>query len=142
MTPFLLVPGLNCDARVYAGVANALWSFGPVTIANHQTGDSVAAIAKAILAEAPPKFGLIGFSMGGYIAFEILRRAPERVLKLALLDTSARPDSEESTTNRRRLIALAAERWRLPQGSISSASITRAFPGKVRSGFPVRKRDN
>lgn len=107
MIPFLLVPGLNCDARVYAGVANALWPFGPVTVANHAAGDTVAAIAKAILADGPPKFALIGFSMGGYIAFEILRQAPERVEKLGLLDTTARPDSEESTANRRRLIALA-----------------------------------
>ena len=107
MTPFLLVPGLNCDARVYAGAAQALWPFGPVSIANHQTGNTIEAIAMAILADAPPRFGLIGFSMGGYIAFEILRQAPERVLKLGLLDTTARPDSEESTANRRRMIALA-----------------------------------
>ena len=107
MTPFLLVPGLNCDARVYAGVAQALWPFGPVTVANHQTGDSIAAIATAILADAPPKFALIGFSMGGYIAFEMIRQAPDRVLKLGLLDTTARPDTEESITNRRRMIALA-----------------------------------
>jgi pimeloyl-ACP methyl ester carboxylesterase len=78
-----------------------------VTIANHQTGDSVAMIAWSILADAPPKFGLVGFSMGGYIAFEIIRQAPERVLKLGLLDTTARPDTEESTANRRRMIALA-----------------------------------
>ncbi|MEO7223303.1 MAG: alpha/beta hydrolase [Devosia sp.] len=107
MTPFLLVPGLNCDARVYAGVAQALWPFGPVAIANHMIGDRMETIAKAILATAPPKFALVGFSMGGYVAFEILRQAPDRVLKLGLLDTSARPDSEESTANRRRLIALA-----------------------------------
>ncbi|RYE10750.1 MAG: alpha/beta hydrolase [Hyphomicrobiales bacterium] len=107
MTPFLLVPGLNCDARVYAGVSNALWATGPVTIANHREGRTMADIAKVILAQAPPRFALLGFSMGGYIAFEILRQAPERVVKLALLDTSARPDSEESTANRRRLIALA-----------------------------------
>jgi pimeloyl-ACP methyl ester carboxylesterase len=80
MLPFLLVPGLNCDARVYAGVAQALWPFGPVTVANHQTGGTVEAIAQVILADAPPRFGLIGFSMGGYIAFEIIRKAPERVL--------------------------------------------------------------
>jgi len=107
MTPFLLVPGLNCDARVYARAAEALWPFGPVSIANHQEGDGMATIAEAILAAAPPRFGLVGFSMGGYLAFEILRQAPERVLKLALLDTSARPDSEEATANRHRRIALA-----------------------------------
>ena len=78
MTPFVLVPGLNCDARVFAGISQALWPLGPVTIANHMTGDRIEAIAKAILADAPPKFALIGFSMGGYIAFEILRQAPAR----------------------------------------------------------------
>src|SRR4051794_19758952 len=107
MIPFLLVPGLNCDARDYSGVAHALWPFGPVTIANHATGDRMESIASAILAVAPPRFGLVGFSMGGYVAFEIMRQAPERVLRLALLDTTARPDSEESTINRRRLVALA-----------------------------------
>lgn len=107
MTPFLLVPGLNCDARVFAGVAQALWPYGPITVANHQSGDSVEAIASTILADAPPRFGLIGFSMGGYISLEMLRQAPGRVLRLALLDTTAGPDSEEATANRRRLIALA-----------------------------------
>ncbi len=107
MTPFLLVPGLNCDARVYAGVANALWPFGPPMVANHQTGDRIETITRTILADAPPKFGLIGFSMGGYICFEIVRQAPERVLRLGLLDTAAGPDSEDATASRRRLIALA-----------------------------------
>jgi pimeloyl-ACP methyl ester carboxylesterase len=107
MTPLVLVPGLNCDARIFAGVAQALWPLGPVTIASHLVGDRIEAIAQAILADAPPRFALLGFSMGGYIAFEIVRQAPERVVKLALLDTSARPDSEESTSNRRRMIALA-----------------------------------
>ena len=107
MTPFLLIPGLNCDARVYAGVAQALWPYGPVTIANHREGQGVSAIAEKILATAPPRFGLVGFSMGGYIAFEILRQAPDRVEKLALLDTTARPDSEELIENRKRRIALS-----------------------------------
>jgi pimeloyl-ACP methyl ester carboxylesterase len=107
MTPFLLVPGLNCDARVFAGVAQALWPHGAVSIANHQRGETIATIASAILADAPPRFALAGFSMGGYIAFEIMRQAGERVVKLALLDTSARPDSDEATANRRRMISLA-----------------------------------
>ena len=107
MTPFVLVPGLNCDARVYAGIANAIWPYGSVTIANHLDGTTMAEIAQAILAAAPPTFGLAGFSMGGYIVFEMLRQAPDRVTKLALLDTTARPDTPEATENRRRLIALA-----------------------------------
>lgn len=107
MTPFLLIPGLNSDARVYEHALRALWPHGPVTIANHLEGEEMAGIAKAILAAAPPKFALGGFSMGGYLAFEVLRQEPERVVKLALIDTNARPDSAESTEVRRRRIEQA-----------------------------------
>jgi len=105
--PIVLVPGLNCSARLYAEQIPALWGFGPVTIADHRRDDSVAAIAARILATAPPRFALAGLSMGGYIAFAIAREAPERVVRLALLDTSARPDTAEQRERRRRLIALA-----------------------------------
>lgn len=104
MTPFLLVPGLNCDSRVYRGAAETLWRFGPVTIANHLEGEGLSAIAANILAAAPPTFALGGFSMGGYVAFEILRQAPERVTRLALIDTNARADSPEATELRWRRI--------------------------------------
>ncbi|WP_370677387.1 alpha/beta fold hydrolase [Pleomorphomonas sp. PLEO] len=101
MTPILLVPGLVCTAEVFAPQAVALWPYGPVTIASTLNGRSMRDIAAAILADAPPRFALAGISMGGYISFEILRQAPERVLKLALLDTSARPDTPEQTAARR-----------------------------------------
>ena len=104
MTPFLLVPGLNCDARVYAPASTVLWQFGSVSIANHLVGEGIAAIAANILETAPPRFALAGFSMGGYLAFEILRQASERVARLALIDTSARPDTAEATETRRRRI--------------------------------------
>ena len=67
----------------------------------------MAEIAAAILTAAPPRFALAGISMGGYICLEIMRLAPERVIKLALLDTSARPDTPAQTTQRRALVALA-----------------------------------
>jgi pimeloyl-ACP methyl ester carboxylesterase len=105
--PIVLVPGLNCSSRLYAGQIPALWDFGPVTIADHRRDDSVAAIAAHILATAPPRFALVGLSMGGYIALAIVRDAPERVARLALLDTSARPDTAEQSERRRGLIALA-----------------------------------
>lgn len=84
-TPILLVPGLNCTGEIFAGLLPALWQFGPVTIANHRHGDSMEKIARAILAAAPPRFVLEGFSMGGYIAFEIFRQAarPRSGLRLA-----------------------------------------------------------
>jgi len=107
--PVVLVPGLNCSARVYAPQVPALWQFGPVQVADHRRGNSVAAIAKEILANAPPRFALAGFSMGGYIALEILRQAKERVLRLALIDTAAGADRPEQTEKRHANIALTRE---------------------------------
>ncbi len=105
--PIVLVPGLTCSARLYADQIPALWRFGSVTVADHTRDDSMAAIARRILSTAPPRFALAGLSMGGYIAFEIMRQAPERVAKLALLDTGARPETAEQTERRKLMIALA-----------------------------------
>ena len=105
--PIVLIPGLTCSARLYAEQIPALWHFGPVTIADHTRDDSMAAIARRILAAAPPRFALAGLSMGGYIAFEIMRQAAGRVAKLALLDTGARGDTPEQTERRKVVIALA-----------------------------------
>jgi pimeloyl-ACP methyl ester carboxylesterase len=102
-----LVPGLNCSARLYAGQIPALWRLGPVTVADHTRDDSMAGIASRILSAAPERFALIGLSMGGYISFELLRQAPERVAKLALLDTGSRADAPEQTARRHKLIDLA-----------------------------------
>lgn len=107
--PILLVPGLASSPRIYAPVIPALWRFGPVTVANHIRDDNMAVIARRILAEAPPRFALAGHSMGGYIAFEIMRQAPERVAKLALINTQARPDTAEASEKRRSSIARVRE---------------------------------
>jgi pimeloyl-ACP methyl ester carboxylesterase len=105
--PVVLIPGLTCTARLYAEQIPALWRFGAVMIADHTRDDSMTAIARRILAAAPPRFALAGLSMGGYIAFEIVRQAPERVAKLALLDTGARGDTPEQTERRKIVIGLA-----------------------------------
>ena len=102
--PTVLIPGLLCTPRLYAEQIPALWRFGPVTVANHTHDDSMAGIARRILAHAPPRFTLIGLSMGGYVAFEVQRQAPDRVARLALLDTTARPDGPEQTDQRKRQI--------------------------------------
>lgn len=106
-TPIVLVPGLASSARIYAPVIPALWRFGPVMVANHIRDDSMADIAARLLREAPPRFALAGHSMGGYIALEIMRQAPERVVKLALINTQARPDTPEATARRRGLMERA-----------------------------------
>ena len=105
--PIVLVAGLNCSARLYAPQLTPLWQFGPVTVADHRRDDSMAAIARRILAASPPRFALAGLSMGGYIAFEIMRQAPGRVARLALLDTGARAEVPERTAVRKPLMDLA-----------------------------------
>jgi pimeloyl-ACP methyl ester carboxylesterase len=99
--PILLIPGINGSARLYLGQIPDLWRLGPVSIANHTSGDSVGDIARRILDSAPAEFALVGFSFGGYLAFEILRQAPRRVRKLALVSTSARADNPEQSQRRR-----------------------------------------
>jgi pimeloyl-ACP methyl ester carboxylesterase len=103
--PLVLVPGLGCTPRLYAEQMPALWTYGPVTVADHRRGDSMDEIARQILAEAPPRFALCGLSMGGYIAFAVHRLAPDRVTRLALLDTGARNDTPEAGERRRASMA-------------------------------------
>jgi pimeloyl-ACP methyl ester carboxylesterase len=129
--PILLVPGLASSPRIFAPVAPALWRFGPVTVANHIRDNSMGAIARRILAEAPPRFALAGHSMGGYIAFEIMRQAPQRVAKLALINTQARPDTQEATARRRSQIARA-------KSGDYHAVLDELFPGFV---HPSRRED-
>lgn len=105
--PMVLVPGLLCSARLYSEQIGALWRFGPVMVADHTRDDTIEAIARRILEAAPPRFALAGLSMGGYIALTIVQQAPERVQRLALLDTSARPEAPEQTARRQPQIALA-----------------------------------
>ena len=129
--PILLVPGLGASPRIYAPVIPAIWRHGPVIVANHIRDDSVGAIARRILAEAPPRFALAGHSMGGYIALEIMRQAPERVMRLALINTQARPDTPEATALRRDRIARA-------RAGDYHAVIDEVFPDQV---HPSRRGD-
>lgn len=103
----LLIPGLLCTETLYAAQLASLAAVGTVMVADHRNHDSLPAMASAILEASPERFALAGLSMGGYLAFEIMRQAPQRVERLALLDTSARPDSAEQSENRRRLVTLA-----------------------------------
>jgi pimeloyl-ACP methyl ester carboxylesterase len=129
--PILLVPGLVCSPRIFVPVLPALWRLGPVTVANHIRDDNMGAIARRILAEAPPRFALAGHSMGGYIAFEIMRQAPQRVAKLALINTQARPDTADATVRRQGMIARA-------QSGGFRAVLDEVFPGFV---HPSRQDD-
>jgi pimeloyl-ACP methyl ester carboxylesterase len=88
-TKVLFLPGLLCDAEIWRDQADALSDVAECTIADLTQDESVGAMAERALALITGRFALVGLSMGGYVAFEIMRRAPERVMALALFDTSA-----------------------------------------------------
>lgn len=96
MTPLVWLPGMMCDARMFGP---QLAAFGGVVgdIAGH---DTMQALATAMLDTAPERFALCGLSMGGIVAMEVVRQAPERVTRLALLDTN--PLAEAPTMQERR----------------------------------------
>jgi pimeloyl-ACP methyl ester carboxylesterase len=107
----LLLPGLLCDRDVWAGQIAAL--DGAVCIVpQYHDLDSIVAMAQRVLDEAPPRFALAGHSMGGRVALEVVRAAPERISHLALLDTGyearkAGEPGEQEARQRRHLVELA-----------------------------------
>jgi pimeloyl-ACP methyl ester carboxylesterase len=103
----VLIPGLGCTERLFEPQISALSGSRTIVVADHTQDDSIPAIAARLLKDAPERFALAGLSMGGYVALEVMRQAPGRVERLALLDTSARPDTPEASRDRARLIALA-----------------------------------
>lgn len=103
----VLLPGLICDERLWRDVISGLDL--RAIVADLTRDDSIAGMAARTLAAAPARFALAGLSMGGYVALEIMRQAPERVTHLALLDTSARPDDEARKQTRRGGMAAVRE---------------------------------
>ena len=103
----ILVPGLLCSARLWAAQIDGLSDLADIAVADMTRDDTIAGMAQRVLDCTDGTFSLAGLSMGGYVAMEVMRRAPERVERLALLDTGARADTEEQTIRRRDLIGLA-----------------------------------
>jgi pimeloyl-ACP methyl ester carboxylesterase len=102
--PLVLLPGLLNTRRLYESQIADLADLAEVIVPELWHHDSIGAMAQAVLDAAPGRFALGGFSMGGYVSFEILRRAPERVERLALMDTQAVPDTPEASARRRGFI--------------------------------------
>ncbi len=102
--PIVFIPGLMCTGRIYQHQVETLGQTHPVLLANHWSHDTMAGIAKSTLDLAPKTFALAGTSMGGYVALEIMRQAPERVTKLLLMSTSAKPDTPERSADRRKQV--------------------------------------
>lgn len=102
----LLLPGMMCDERLWSHQAAAMAA--PVHVADTSRADNIVDMAAQALAVAPPKFAMAGLSMGGILAFEVWRQAPERVTHLALLDTNAHPDKPGNRPVRLEQIEAAA----------------------------------
>lgn len=105
--PLLLLPGLLCDARLWHDPAALLADVADIHHPELTADDRVEGMAARVLASAPPTFALAGLSMGGYVAFEMLRQAPERITRLAVLDTSARLDPPKRMAVRQAGLAMA-----------------------------------
>ncbi len=122
----VFLPGHLCTGRLFDPQLLAFGDQAQCKVGNLNGADTVALMAKHVLDHAPEKFSLVGLSMGGYVSMEIMRQAPHRVERLALLDTSAAPDRPEQLERRNSdmqlakdhgmtaLTALLYERWLLP----------------------------
>jgi pimeloyl-ACP methyl ester carboxylesterase len=121
MTVFLL-PGLLCDETIWSHQMHALSYLGKVIIPDFRPANSIEGMAKAVLEIGPDRFFLAGHSMGGRVALEVVRLAPERVERLALLDTGIHPRAASEEWKRGELVELArsegmaalAARWLPP----------------------------
>lgn len=109
MTPLVLLPGMMCDARLFTPQIKALPIHRPISVGSITGHDSIEALAIAVLQNAPPRFALAGLSMGGIVAMQIMVIAPERVERLALLDTNPNAELCEVSENRKLQIAKVRE---------------------------------
>lgn len=127
----LLIPGYMLDETLWDDVLGGLAAFGPVTHADLRHDATIEAMAARALADAPSRFILVGFSMGGYVAREIARLAPERVEALVLIATSTRPDSPALRQSRGRVGQAAA--------SVSFSGLSRVA---IATSLHPKQRDN
>jgi len=103
----ILIPGLLCDAALWAHQVVGLSDVADVQVADITGEITMVDLARSILVDAPDKFAVAGLSMGGYVAQEIMRQEPNRVTHLALLDTNARADTAVQSANRKALMTEA-----------------------------------
>ena len=97
--PLVFLPGMMCDARVFGPQLAALSPHYTMTVAPVTGGDRIEEIASRLLDKLPRKFALVGLSMGGCVAMEILRRAPDRLTRIALMDTNALAETPQSAAD-------------------------------------------
>ncbi|MGE7545984.1 alpha/beta fold hydrolase [Sporosarcina newyorkensis] len=102
--PLLLLPGTLCDSRLWSHQVSHLSNVSDIQVCDITEADTIEEMAASVLEKAPPRFALAGLSLGGIVAIEITRQAPERVIKLALLNTTANPPYLPQQKNWEKLI--------------------------------------
>ncbi|MDD9876105.1 MAG: alpha/beta fold hydrolase [Magnetovibrio sp.] len=124
----VLLPGLMCDAGLWDLVGDELGPAAALSFGDLSRDDSIAAMAARVLDRAPARFALLGYSMGGYVAREVVHRAPERIERLALVNTSAKGSDADDLARRRRIVEALGGR---PFTGLAMSSVKQAVhPGR------------
>lgn len=105
--PLILLPGTLCDATLFDYQLKHLADFTQAQVIDVHLQDNLADVAQYVLSQVEGKFAVAGLSYGGIVAFEVWRQAPERILKLALLNTNPYPASEQTIKSQLRFITTA-----------------------------------
>ncbi len=129
--PLVLLPGLMCDARLFQPQITRLSQDRAVTVAPIGGGDRIEEVASGLLDQLPHRFALAGLSMGGVVALELVRRAPDRVTRLCLMATDAQADTPQIAANREELI-VGAQAGRLEEVMRSVIGSDTLAPGPQR----------
>lgn len=128
--PIILITGQLLTEAVWQPLIDA-WPHREVIVADNRSDDTIEGFAQRLLDGAPPKFVLVGHAMGGFIAFEVMRRAPGRVAKLALISTLASADGPAQTARRQGYIDL-----------VESGNFDEVVEERIPILFPEEKRDD
>jgi pimeloyl-ACP methyl ester carboxylesterase len=107
--PLLLLPGLICDDRIWDAQVRDLSEFSPIAVSGYGLARNLRDMALRALELAPPVFSVVGHSMGARVALEVFREAPDRVERLALLDTGVHPPQPGEAAKRHALLALGRQ---------------------------------
>jgi pimeloyl-ACP methyl ester carboxylesterase len=100
MTPVVMIPGMMCDERIFAHQIEELGTDTEVYIADISKYSSIQELASDVLENSPPKFFLVGHSMGGIVAMEMCSQEPDRIEKLVIMDSNPKPELEETKIKR------------------------------------------
>lgn len=129
--PLVFLPGMMCDVRVFLPQITKLSRNFPIHVASLSEGNTIEELSKNVLENTPPRFSLVGSSLGGMVAMDMLRRAPDRIEKAVLISVSALAETPAQAADREELI-VQARSGRLADAIAQTYSATHLAPGPQR----------